>query len=106
VLIGGRKFGKTSILKRLARVRLPAEGFVAVNEMLVPMRDDNEFLTQRIHNWSPQPPASAPATFADLLANPPHNVVLLLDEADELVEIDRANKWRLFGRWRKPPSRS
>lgn len=98
VVTGGRRFGKSSLLTLLHRARLPAAGFHAIYYDCSPTRTYEDFLAADIVNWQPAPPPNAPATFGDLLRQPPAGaaIVLLLDEADKLVSPDRANEWRLF----------
>ena len=98
VLIGGRRFGKTSILLRLHRLRLPAAGFRILYHDCSITPTYGDFLTTAIRDWRPGPPANAPDAFGTLLRYPPDDkpLVLLLDEADKLVPADRVNNWRLF----------
>jgi hypothetical protein len=101
-LIGGRRFGKTSILFRLNLFRLPAMGFYTIYHNFQSTPSTEEFLQAKIHKWQPQSPVDSPLTFADLLdhrSNVPF-VVLLLDEAGELIPDDQDNEWRLFGKLR------
>ena len=97
-VIGGRRIGKSSILSRLHRVRLPAAGFCTLYHDCSSSPTCDSFLAVAIHDWRPESPPNAPATFGDLLQSPPTDrpLVLLLDEADKLVPTDRADGWRLF----------
>jgi signal transduction histidine kinase/CheY-like chemotaxis protein len=98
-VIGGRRIGKTSMLSLLHRVRLPTAGFLSVYHDCARVLASSEFLSARIADWRPERPTNAPTTFNDLLQSPPANgpVVLLLDEADKLVPVDREAAWQLFG---------
>jgi hypothetical protein len=97
-IIGGRRIGKTSLLGRLHRIRLPATDFRTIYQDCSNTPTYRAFLATHIHNWQPEPPCNAPATFSTLLQSPPgdKSLVLLLDEADKLVPSDRAAGWRLF----------
>lgn len=97
-VIGGRRIGKTSMLGHLHRVRLSAAGFRTLYHDCSTTLSYQALLSAAIRDWQPEPPPNTPATFADLLQSPPDDkpLVLLLDEADKLVAIDRANGWRLF----------
>jgi len=99
-LIGGRRIGKTSILKRLERVRLPAAGFR-------PLYHDCSFtptqaeLVQAVladKTWFPEPLTSPPASFASIIQALPDDkpLVILLDEADKLISPDQAAGYPLF----------
>ncbi|MDY6874662.1 MAG: ATP-binding protein [Chloroflexota bacterium] len=98
VLIAGRRFGKSSVLLRLHRVRLPAAGFRTIYHDCSTTPTAQALLSATIRDWRPEPPSDSPLTFADLLRSPPDDspLVLLLDEADKLVPADRADGWRLF----------
>jgi hypothetical protein len=103
-IIGGRRIGKTSLLGRLHRVRLPAVGFHTLFHDCSTTPTYDAFLDAPILDWRPNPPGAAPQTFSDLIVNPAKSLtaladkplVLLLDEADKLVPTDRAHGWRLF----------
>jgi len=97
-VIGGRRIGKSSLLGRLYRIRLPAAGFRTVYHDCSSTPTYEAFINALIVKWRPEPPSDAPTTFGDLLRSPPDDkpLVLLLDETDELVPADRAHKWQLF----------
>lgn len=97
-VISGRRFGKTSILSCLHQVRLPNAGFHTLYHDCATTPTYDTFLAATIHDWRPEPPPNAPATFGDLLQSPTmdKSLVLLLDEADKLLSADRANGWPLF----------
>jgi hypothetical protein len=96
-VISGRRVGKTSILFRLHRVHLPSAGFYSVYLDCSPIRSFDDFAHTSIREWRPEY-RNSPQTFGDLLHAAPHEhqIVLLLDEADKLVQVDRADDWRLF----------
>jgi starch synthase len=102
MVIGGRRIGKTSILARLYRVRLPGEGFRVLYHDCSTIQDFQQFLSTFIREWRPDPPTKPIKTFGDLLQSPPMDkpLVLLLDEADKLVPFDRSSGWQLFNRLR------
>ncbi len=103
-LIGGRRFGKSSVMLRLHRVRLPAAGFRTIYHDCSATATYEAFTSAIIRDWRPEPPAEAPLTFNDLALSLSQNqaaltakpLVLLLDEADKLVPADRLDDWRLF----------
>jgi len=97
-IIGGRRVGKTSILGRLHRVRLPDAGFRTLYQDCSPVLTCENFLTTTIRDWRPGPPSDAPMTFGELFQSSftDKPLALLLDEADKLASADRASGWRLF----------
>jgi hypothetical protein len=97
-IIGGRRMGKSSLLIRLHRVRLPAAGFRTLYHDCSTTPTYRDFLAAGIRDWRPDSSLHDSATFGDLLKSPgdDRSLVLLLDEADKLVPADRADRWRLF----------
>jgi len=97
-IIGGRRIGKTSILLHLHRFRLPEFGFRSIYHDCSTTTSYETFLSTAIRDWRPEPPPDTPITFGDLLQSPVDDkpLVLLLDEADKLVPVERANAWPLF----------
>lgn len=103
-VIGGRRIGKTSLLSRLHRVRLPAVGFRTLYLDCSTVSTYEAFLNAPIRDWKPDVPPQAPMTFGNLILGHGQNrafqsdrpLVMLLDEVDKLVPSDRANDWRLF----------
>jgi hypothetical protein len=97
-IIGGRRVGKTSIVGRLHRSRLPAAGFRTIYHDCSTITSYDSLLTTPIRNWQPGPPPNAPKTFGDLIQYLPDDkpLVLLLDEVDKLVPLDRTAHWGLF----------
>ena len=97
-VIGSRRIGKTSILVQLHRVRLPAAGFRTIYQDCSVIPTCEAFLDTNVHDWRPELPPDAVATFGDLLRSPPLDkpFVLLLDEVGGLVLSDRDNGWPLF----------
>ena len=97
-VIGGRRIGKTSLLGRLRRIRLPAAGFRTLYHDCSTTPTCDTFLAGIARDWGPEPPPDTPTTFGGLFRSPPTDkpLVLLLDEADKLVPADRADGWRLF----------
>ncbi|MBI1879554.1 MAG: AAA family ATPase [Chloroflexi bacterium] len=97
-ITGGRRIGKTSIAQRLLKEYLPAANFYALYQDISFISNPEQFLATKLTNWQPIGPAEAPATVGDLLAAPSLDrpVVLLLDEADKLMPIDRKLGWPVF----------
>jgi hypothetical protein len=97
-LIGGRRIGKSSILLRLHLHRLPFKDFYTLYFDCSATPTLETFKNARIHNWAPRPPSGNVTSFSDLLNTPRSNekLVLLLDEADKLVPVDRASGWPIF----------
>jgi len=101
-LIGGRKIGKTSILKRLERVRLPDANFQPYHftcermDQKEPTKSD--FLQAVVNVWSPKKITESLNCFVDLLNYLPRSkpLVFLIDEVDRLIETDCRNGWPLF----------
>ncbi len=97
-IIGGRRMGKTSVLRRLHLKYLPDAGFYTLYHDCSTTSSNEAFLKAAINDWSPEPPPNAPITFKDLLQSSLKHkpIVLLLDEADKLVANDRTNNWAIF----------
>ncbi len=103
-VIGGRRIGKTSLLNRLHRVRLPTVGFRTLYHDCSTSPTYELFLNTPIRDWRPELPTATYLTFGDLLLNQSPRkglpsdkpIVLLLDEVDKLISADRSNDWRLF----------
>lgn len=103
-VIGGRRIGKTSLLNRLHRVRLPTVGFRTLYHDCSTSPSYEAFLNTPLRDWKPELPATPPLTFAGLILQQVQRqglfadrpLVLLLDEVDKLIAADRANDWRLF----------
>lgn len=97
-VIGGRRIGKTSLLQRLHRVRLPGAGFYSAYHdcSLTPTLAD--FKKALIREWRPAPPGAGVRSFADVfdIVATDRPLVLLLDEADKLVSRDQATQWEFF----------
>ncbi len=98
IVIGGRRVGKSSVLLRLHKIRLPKAGFYSLFYDCSYTSTYEDFLTANIDDWQPQSPSDVPLTFGDLLKKPPagKRLVILLDEADKLVPADRNSGWKLF----------
>jgi len=97
-VIGGRRMGKSSILLRLYLARLPAAGFYTFYHDCSNTPTFDTLLAASIRDWQPEPPPNAPATFGDLFqcSSTYKPLVLLLDEVDKLIPIERARGWPLF----------
>jgi hypothetical protein len=100
VLSGGRRIGKTSILKRLERVRLPAADFHALYHdcSFTPTQAELVQAMATDRTWFPEPLANPPTSFAGIIQSLPDDkpLVILLDEADKLIAPDRAAGYPLF----------
>jgi AAA+ ATPase superfamily predicted ATPase len=98
IILGGRRIGKTSIVRRLHAVRLPQAGFRTLYYDCSTISSYDAFLATSIRDWQPDLPTNAPTTFGELFQNPPNDkaLVLLLDEADKLVPFDRKTGWQIF----------
>jgi starch synthase len=106
-MIGGRRVGKSSILRRLHEVWIPNRPFRSVyfdcSELSFESGELLEaFQAAAVRDWSPGPPPSAPTTFGDLVKSVAtqdkvdKKLVLLLDEADKLVPKPGSPDWKLF----------
>ena len=102
-LIGGRRIGKTSILKRLQRDRLPKNGFYALYHDCSYTPTETELIqaVSRNKEWFPTEPVQPFETFAQVLQALPDDkpLVLLLDEADKLIASERSpgnRTYRIF----------
>ena len=96
-IVGGRRIGKTSLLRRLHRKNLPQSGFrVLFHDCGLSAYQDFLELTPRY--WAPEMPVEAPRTFRELFDSPHTNkpLVLLLDEVDGLISGDALAGWPLF----------
>ncbi len=101
VLIGGRRIGKTSILKRLEHVNLPGAGFHALSHDCSITSTEHELIQAVTSNkqWFPSSPS--PDTFSSFAAviqslTTEQPLVILLDEADKLVATDREIGYPVF----------
>lgn len=99
-IIGGRRIGKTSLLKRLWRISLPEQNMHAFYQDCSYIQKQAD-LVQAVsldRSWFPTPPASSFSSFANVIQALPNDkpLVLLLDEADKLIEPDRAAGYPLL----------
>lgn len=97
-IIGGRRIGKTSVLLRLYRDRLPNLGYRTLWHDCSSTPTYEVFLNTSLRNWEPDSPQTEFSSFGELLESPPDDkpLVLLLDEADKLIPVDRDSGWTLF----------
>lgn len=97
-VVGGRKIGKSSLLGRLHRVRLPAANFVSIYHDCSTTPTLEQFMSARVLDWRPAPPSGIGETLGDMLSLSRFErpVVLLLDEADKLLPFDRVKGWPLL----------
>ncbi len=105
-VIGGRRIGKTSMLRRLSSIRLPDAGFQTLYLDCSPIASYPDLMRTKLRDWNPPNPDSMPRTFGDLLQTPPvgRPLVILLDEVDKLLHDDRtatpAESWPLCSEFR------
>lgn len=107
-VVGGRRIGKTSLLQRLFRDRLPITGFQVVYHDCSTTPEYNQFLAAPISEWVNRGvDRRTDSTLGELLehGSPTSNLVLLLDEADKLLPYERDNNWRLTNRLRAMANR-
>ncbi len=104
IVIGGRRIGKTSILKRLGDVLLPDAGFRALYHDCSVTSPDVVLLDTLLVNksWFPQPLPQPPASLLTLFQALPDDkpLVILLDEADKLLEPEPQTAHRIFNTFR------
>jgi hypothetical protein len=98
IIIGGRRIGKTSMLYQLHRYRLPNNGFRTIFYDCSITPNYEAFLSAKIRDFLPALSSSETMILGDLLQSPPEDkpLVLILDEADKLIQADRSEDWRLF----------
>jgi hypothetical protein len=100
-ILGGRQHGKTSLLHRLTLDVLPNDtlGYYTTIVTCQGFRDLDAFYNAQL-GWYPNTPPGNPKTIRDLLTLPPQedggHIVLLLDEIDVLIRLDRPVGWKVF----------
>jgi hypothetical protein len=99
-LVGGRRIGKTSILKHLWHIGLPQIGIRAFYQDCSYIQTQTD-LVQAVsldRTWFPVSPSSPHSSFASVIQALPHDrpIVLLLDEADKLIEPDKSAGYPLL----------
>jgi starch synthase len=97
VIIGGRKIGKSSIALRLFHMRSSDDRFHPIYHDCSITGTHKEFFAA-IVNKVPSTKQIRPSTFEEMIQSFPKKkiLVLLLDEADKLIPLDRKNGWILF----------
>ena len=99
-LIGGRRIGKTSILKRLWRIGLPGKNMHAfyLDCSYIQTQADLVQAVSLDRSWFPVPPSSPFSSFANAIQALPSDkpLVLLIDEADKLIEPDKSAGYPLL----------
>jgi len=102
VLIGNRRIGKTSLLSRLHRITLPAACWQSIFHSGATTRTPESFFDAPSSYVRQNPSSDLPCNIGALLgrASQDSPIVLLLDEADWLVNIDSKEGWPLFTRLR------
>ncbi len=99
-LIGGRRIGKTSILRHLWLVGLPKIGIQAFYQDCSFIQAQTG-LVQAVtvsRSWFPEAPSTPFLSFADVIQALPYerSIALLLDEVDKLIEPDKSAGYPLF----------
>lgn len=99
-LVGGRRIGKTSILKHLWRIGLPKIGIRAFYQDCSYIQTQAD-LVQAVSldpAWFPESPSAPLSSFASVIEALPHNqpIAFLLDEADKLIEPDKSAGYPLL----------
>lgn len=102
-LIGGRRYGKTSLLLRLHNERLPNIGLRTIYHDCIITPTSEGLHNAIIRDWSPEPLHTPPTTFGDLLHSTfdEEFLVLLLDDVGSILSNDRTNGWPLFNTLRE-----
>ena len=97
-VIAGRRYGKTSVLLRLHGKLLPDLGYRTLYLDWQALNSYDDVMESRMLDWKPEPPTEIPATLGELLKNPPADkrLVLLIDEVDRFISVDREADWRFF----------
>lgn len=101
VIIGGRLIGKTSILRQLQKVRLPAIGFNAFFHDCSYTSTKEELImavTGRRGGWFENGLVPRPLSLGEVIDALPADrpLVVLLDEVDKLIEPDRQAGYPIF----------
>lgn len=101
-VIGGRRVGKSSLLRRLQRTSFPRKGYRALYHDCEATSTYDDFCETIISGWQPDAPLGSYNNLGDVLAFPPQDkpLVILLDEVDKLLPYDRVVGWKLFKRLR------
>ncbi|HEU5375498.1 MAG TPA: ATP-binding protein [Ktedonobacteraceae bacterium] len=99
-LVGGRRIGKTSILRHLLRFDLPAADNRVFYHDCSPTPTQLEVVQAvvRDRTWFPDGFPGHAGSFTDVVEALPSNrpIVILFDEADSLVAADRERGYALF----------
>jgi formylglycine-generating enzyme required for sulfatase activity/Cdc6-like AAA superfamily ATPase len=100
VLIGGRRIGKSSVLKQLERAHLTEAGFHAFYHecSFTPTQEELVQAVTTDRSWFPEPPVDTPSSLAEVIYILPDDKpsVILLDEADKLIESDQSAGYPIF----------
>src|SRR5260370_10848300 len=99
VLIGGRRIGKTYILKRLLH-DLPKVGFHTLYHDCAYTATHSELIQAVTTNkmWFPNTVSGTPTSFAEIVQTLVDDkpLIILLDEADKLIAPDRESGYPIF----------
>ena len=99
-LIGGRRIGKTSILKHLWHVGLPQIGIRAFYRDCSNIQIEADLVREvsSDSSWFPEFPSVPLSSFASVIQALPHDqpIAFLLDEADKLIEPDKLTGYPLL----------
>ena len=98
-VVGGRRIGKTSMLRRLSNHILPQLDFQTVYLDCSSISSHPSLMHTRLREWNPPKPGLTLETFGNILQLPPTDLplVILLDEVDKLLDYDREAEPR--GSW-------
>jgi tetratricopeptide (TPR) repeat protein len=112
-IIGGRRIGKSSLLGRLHRVRLPAAGFRTLYHDCSTTPIYDAFVAATVRDWRPESPPSSPITLGQLIqsvivrspVNQVHRSQSLVVRASLLSHyLKRLSGFRRFRTIIQPPS--
>jgi len=104
-LVGNRKIGKTSLLRRIERILENSEECVPIPLNFQAVRDDRSLFDTLEHETGFAAASTDPHAFSGFVAHlrqqhPERLPVLLIDEVDDLLSFDAGRGYDLSGVWR------